>query len=173
MSSASTPSRSPKTWPFRRPSAISCGPTKMSPRETTALRDYLGPALAGRTLSDAHHVVSLTEIVRLSCMAGRAGELAGRNVLIGMADQLKSGIAMIELDGLARRMLLCPPDLNPDHLAALISEAEIDGVVTDAPEQWHGRDLAVVPARLPLAAAEPRATERATEWLMLTSGTSG
>jgi hypothetical protein len=29
-----------------------------------------------------------------------------------------SGLAMTEIDGVARRMLLCPPDLNADHLKA-------------------------------------------------------
>ena len=31
------------------------GPMKMSPREIFALRDYLGPELKGRTISDARH----------------------------------------------------------------------------------------------------------------------
>jgi acyl-CoA synthetase (AMP-forming)/AMP-acid ligase II len=81
---------------------------------------------------------------------------------------------MIEIDGLARRMLLCPPDVNPDHLQALISDAEIDAVVTDQPEQWAGKGLPlIVTAGLPVTPARPSQTERATEWLMLTSGTSG
>ena len=50
---------------------------------------------------------------------------------------------MIEIDGIVRRMLLCPPDLNPDHLDALMSDAEIDAVVTDQPgamgRQRHAR----------------------------------
>ena len=35
----------------------------MSPREIFALRDYLGPDLKGRTISDARQVVSLTDIL--------------------------------------------------------------------------------------------------------------
>ncbi len=35
----------------------------MSPREVFALRDYLGPELKGRTLSDARQKVSLTDIL--------------------------------------------------------------------------------------------------------------
>src|SRR4029078_7024627 len=69
---------------------------------------------------------------------------------------------------------LCPPDLNPDHLDALIADAEIDAVVTDEPAQWAAKTIALaVTAQLPLQAATPARTERATEWLMLTSGTSG
>jgi len=146
----------------------------MSPREIFALRDHLGAELKGRTLSDAHHVVSLTDVLSRTILGGRLRELSGRSVLLKLSDQLKSGLAMIELDGVARRMLLCPPDLNPAHLDALIADAEIDAVVTDEPERWAASGIApVVTAQLPLDAATPAKTERATEWLMLTSGTSG
>lgn len=146
----------------------------MSPREIFALRDYLSPELKGRTISDAHHLVSLTDVLSHTVLGGRLHELAGRSVLLKLSDQLKSGLAMIELDGVARRMLLCPPDLNPDHLDALIADAEIDAVVTDDSAQWTDKAIAlIVTAQLPLAAAAPAKTDRATEWLMLTSGTSG
>jgi acyl-coenzyme A synthetase/AMP-(fatty) acid ligase len=146
----------------------------MSPRESFALRDHLGAELKGRTLSDARHVVSLTDVLSQTVLGGRLHELSGRSVLLKLSDQLKSGLAMIELDGVARRMLLCPPDLNPAHLDALIADAEIDAVVTDEPEGWAASGLAlVVAAQLPLQPAPAAKTERATEWLMLTSGTSG
>ena len=146
----------------------------MSPREVFALRDYLGPELKGRTISDARHVVSLTDILSRTCLDGRPGELSGRSVLISVTGQLMAGLAMIEIDGIARRMLLCPPDLNPDYLSALIEDAEIDTVITDQPERWTGSGVArIVTAGLPFTATTPVQTERATEWLMLTSGTSG
>jgi acyl-coenzyme A synthetase/AMP-(fatty) acid ligase len=152
----------------------------MSPREVFALRDYLSPELKGRTLSDARQIVSLTDILAHSCLADRLGELSGRSVLLAVSDQLISGIAMTEIDGVARRMLLCPPDISTDHLQSLIEDAEIDAVVTDQPEAWAERGIArVVAASLPAATAHKRQkarkrqTERATEWLMLTSGTSG
>ncbi len=146
----------------------------MSPREVFALRDYLGPELKGRTISDAGHVVSLTDILTRTCLDGRVGELSGRSVLLSVTGQLIAGLAMIEVDGIARRMLLCPPDLNPDYLGALIADAEIDAVITDRPEMWADKGVArVMTAGLPLTAAQSSQTERATEWLMLTSGTSG
>src|SRR5487761_2624913 len=106
---------------------------KMSPREIFALRDYLDPDLKGRTLSDARRVVSLTDIAGETCLIGRPRQLAGRSVLLAVADQLISGLAMIEIDGVARRMLLCPPDLKADHVNALIVDAEIDAIATDEP----------------------------------------
>jgi acyl-CoA synthetase (AMP-forming)/AMP-acid ligase II len=147
---------------------------KMSPREIFALRDYLGPELKGRTISDARQVVSLTNTLEQTCLIGRSGELSGRSVLLAVADQLISASAMAEIDGVARRMLLCPPDLNADHAQALIEDADIDAVVTDQPVRWADAGVyLVVAARAPVRAAARAKTQRATEWLMLTSGTSG
>jgi acyl-coenzyme A synthetase/AMP-(fatty) acid ligase len=146
----------------------------MSPREIFALRDYLGPDLKGRTISDARQTVSLTDILAETCLFGRPGRLAARSVLLAVEDQLISAIAMTELDGVARRMLLCPPDLNPEHIQTLIEDAEIDAVVTDHPARWTDVDVfLIVAARPPVHAAQRAKTGRATEWLMLTSGTSG
>jgi acyl-coenzyme A synthetase/AMP-(fatty) acid ligase len=147
---------------------------KMSPREIFALRDYLGPELKGRTLTDARQVVSLTNILEETCLVGRFGQLAGRSVLLAVGDQLISGVAMSEIDGVARRMLLCPPDLNSDHIQALIADADIDAVVTDQPARWADAGIyLVVAARAPARPAAKVKSARATEWLMLTSGTSG
>src|SRR6201990_323068 len=146
----------------------------MSPREVFALRDYLGAELKGRTISDARQLVSLTDILQQTCLADRLGELSGRSVLLAVADQLVSGLAMTEIDGVARRMLLCPPDLNADHLQNLMEDAEIDAVVTDRPERFASLGIKlVVSAGEDLKPASRAQSERATEWLMLTSGTLG
>jgi acyl-coenzyme A synthetase/AMP-(fatty) acid ligase len=147
---------------------------KMSPREIFALRDYLGPELKGRSISDARKLVSLTHILEETCLVGRFGQLAGRSVLLAVTDQLISALAMAEADGVARRMLLCPPDLDPDHVKTLIEDAEIDAIVTDEPARWADAEVyLVVAARAPVHTAARAKTVRATEWLMLTSGTSG
>src|ERR1700722_6990268 len=147
---------------------------KMSPREIFALRDYLDPDLKDRTLSDARRSVSLTDIADQTCLNGRLNELSGRSVLLAVGGQYLAGVAMIEIDGIARRMLLCPPDLNTDYLQAIIEDAEIDAVVTDQPDRFAALGIAlVVSASEDLKAAARAESERATEWLMLTSGTLG
>jgi acyl-coenzyme A synthetase/AMP-(fatty) acid ligase len=147
---------------------------KMSPRELVALRDYLGPDLKGRTISDTRQVVSLTDILEQTSLGGRLGELSGKSVLLAVSDQLTSAIAMIEMDGIAGCMLLCPRDLNADHIQTLMEDAAIDAVVTDDPARWVKAGVTLVVAVGPLARAAVAArTERTTEWLMLTSGTSG
>jgi acyl-coenzyme A synthetase/AMP-(fatty) acid ligase len=147
---------------------------KMSPHEIIALRDYLDPVLTGRTLSDARRTVSLTDIAVQTCLKGRLAELSGRSVLLATSNQFLAALAMLEVDGIARRMLLCPPDLTADHLQATIEDAEIDAVVTDGPDRFAASPIAsVVIAGDELTAAPRAQTERATEWLMLTSGTLG
>jgi len=146
----------------------------MSTCESLTLRDFLGPELKGRTISDARYSVSLTSILQYTCLIGGARKLSGRSVLLAMSGQLMSALAMIELDGVAKRILLCPPDLNPDHIQALIEDAEIDAVVTDEPARWSDAGVfLIVGACLPEPSVAQAKTERATEWLMLTSGTSG
>ena len=146
----------------------------MSPREVFALRDYLDPALKGRTISDARQCVSLTDSVGHTCLMDRLGELSGRSVLLAMSGQLLSALAMIELDGVVKRMLLCPPDLDARHIQSLINDAEIDAIVTDQPPRWSDAGVyLIVGAGLPEPATRTPKTERASEWLMLTSGTSG
>lgn len=147
----------------------------MFPREICALRDYLGPEPRGRTLSDVRDKASLTGLSSFGSLAGPVRKMSGRSVLIATSRQLLAALAMIELDGVARRMLLCPPDLEPDRLPVLLDNAEIDTIVTDHP--MHGfdtRKYLVVSVGLPAErAAAPSVSEQATEWLMLTSGTSG
>jgi non-ribosomal peptide synthetase component F len=147
----------------------------MFPCEIFALRDCLSPELKGRTISDAQALVSLTDALSQSCLSGHVRDLSGRSVLLAASSQLISALAMIEIDGVAQRMLLCPTDLNRDHIQALIDDAEIDAIVTDQPPRWTHLGISlIVGAHLPVAPllAKPK-TERATEWLMLTSGTSG
>jgi non-ribosomal peptide synthetase component F len=146
----------------------------MSPREIFALGHYLGPELQGRTISDARHTVSLSNSLQQASLVGRPEELAARSVLLAVKDQLISAVAMTELDGLARRLLVCPPDISPDRVRTMIEDAEIDAVVTDEPLRWSDIGVyQVAAARLPVRAPARVPAKRKTEWLLLTSDTSG
>lgn len=146
---------------------------RKSTPEIRSLRDYLGPDSGDRTVSDAHHELPLSGNSQPTCVVGDAQRLFGRSVLLAMSSQLLSALAMIEVDGLARRMLLFPPDLNPAYTEILINEAEIDAILTDQPERWEGAGVNVIPAHFPERCNSRPMTECATQWLMLTSGTSG
>lgn len=146
----------------------------MSPPDIIALRQYLGQEPKNRTISDSRHLVSLTDIVQHSCLTGRSRELSGRSVLLATSGQLLSALAMIELDGVVRRMLLCPPDLDWDRLEVLLEQAGIDTIVTDRPlHRCSAGKYNVIGIDLPEQRIAGWEVDRATEWLMLTSGTSG
>jgi acyl-CoA synthetase (AMP-forming)/AMP-acid ligase II len=146
----------------------------MSRPDVSALRDDLGAAPAGRTISGAQHEVSLSGMAGQTWLGGRLAEIAGRSVLLDLTTQLRSALALAELDGVARRMLLLPSDVSPDHLAALVKTAAIDTVVSDVPARWADSNIRTYAlSDEPQAALPPAITTRATEWLMLTSGTSG
>ena len=138
------------------------------------LKDHLKGSGADRTMSDPRWVIQLSEAYRGTILGGRATELAGHSVLVAMADQLTTALAMFELDGVARRMLLCPPDLRTEHLASVLADAEIDVVVTDQPALWQPFAVPLVlTGGLPLRPAKGPVAGRETEWLLLTSGTTG
>src|ERR1051325_5681894 len=103
------------------------------PPETTLWQSLaaVGP-LAGRTLWAAGDYVALGELERGSSLGGRLAELRDRSVMIATTEQLTAALALIELDGVARRVVLCPPDLPAEHVPAVIATAEVDAVVTDA-----------------------------------------
>jgi acyl-coenzyme A synthetase/AMP-(fatty) acid ligase len=97
-------------------------------------------------------------------------------VLVATADQLTSALALIELDGLARRLVLCPPDFPPEHFPFLIESAAIDAIVSDevGPRCDTGRLRHVLTCRPKIEASRyDRAALCPTEWILLTSGTTG
>jgi acyl-coenzyme A synthetase/AMP-(fatty) acid ligase len=104
---------------------------------------------------------------------GRAieGDLSGANVLLRTSDQLSAALALIELDGVAARIVICPPDVKPEHLSSVISRAAITVVVSDD-SALAVEDTAFVPVALPKPGSEIPAS-RTTEWVLFTSGTTG
>jgi acyl-coenzyme A synthetase/AMP-(fatty) acid ligase len=129
-----------------------------------------------RFVADAGGRVPLCDLQAGSVLGTPLGDLRGRSVLISYARQLPAALAIAELDGIAARILLCPPDLDPVHIPAIVAEAEVDAVVTDgtgpAAMATHGvRVVNCGDAARPTAAAPTRDIE--TEWLLFTSGTTG
>jgi acyl-coenzyme A synthetase/AMP-(fatty) acid ligase len=102
-------------------------------------------------------------------------ELARRSVLISTRDQFAAALALIELDGIARRLIICTPDLPSEHLPAVVAKAAVDAIVSD---HDGGHDALGVPLRV-LGNGTVRPAEDTpvtccqTEWVLLTSGTTG
>ena len=100
----------------------------------------------------------------------------GLTVLISCERQLPAVQALLQLDGIARRILLCPPDLVPAHIPAVIAEAEVDVIVSDgtgpAGQPAGGAPMIAIGPDSIQAAPNPDRS-LATEWLLFTSGTTG
>jgi acyl-CoA synthetase (AMP-forming)/AMP-acid ligase II len=149
---------------------------KMARAKAQSLRWYLGNGSPQRFFFDRSARAGFADIARGTSLGGRCEELAGRSVLLATGSQFASALALIELSGLARRLTILPPDADPAHVGAVMAGAEIDAVVTDpATPASAAFDVPVRVAATPfiaaLAALPPAAIE--TEWVMLTSGTSG
>jgi acyl-coenzyme A synthetase/AMP-(fatty) acid ligase len=130
-------------------------------------------APAGR-LQGPGAAVALADFARGSALQGRLEELRDRSVLLAVRDQLTAALALIELDGVARRMVLCTPDLATQHLPGVIRDAQVDASVCDADSVPEARVGVAVGAQPRLApAATPRRASGRTEWILLTSGTTG
>src|SRR5207253_2492285 len=147
------------------------------PNALASIRDRLGDALQGSRyfLHSDTASVCLDRLSNGTSLGGRAAELAGRSVLIATRDQFVAALALIELDGIARRLIIGTPDLAPEHLPAIVAKAGVDAIVSDHDRDDDCADIAlrilcdgtVTPVEKPLVA-----TCR-TEWVLLTSGTTG
>lgn len=129
--------------------------------------------LTQRRLSDDHARVSLAALSRGSTLGHRLGGLRGRSVLLSTRDQLPAALALIELDGIARRIVLCPADVASAHLPWIVATAEIDAVVGDRTAAELGIGLFVPAGVAVTPGASRREPSETTEWILLTSGTTG
>jgi acyl-coenzyme A synthetase/AMP-(fatty) acid ligase len=146
----------------------------MGAPDPPALIDWLDRPGPARRIATAAGALFPSDLVAATSLGATAGALDGRCVMVMAGDPLKTAAALIDLDGRARRLVLCPPDLEPRHWAAVIRDAGADALVHDAdapPPAGTGLAL-LAPCSLSLT---PRAAGRrvATEWALLTSGTSG
>src|SRR5271154_4225728 len=143
-----------------------------------SLYDYLGGPFdcSGCYLWGAQGSVLLSDALVGTSLGGRRSELSRRSVLLRTHDPLAAALAMLELDGIARRLVICPPDVPSQHLASIIAKAGVDAIVSDRDLQdvaSSGVTLCVR-TRSALSPCDPTDLDRcATEWVLLTSGTTG
>jgi len=132
--------------------------------------------LSDRALWGAEASVSLGDLVDGSGLGGRLEELRDRSVLVATRDQLTAALALIELDGVASRLVLCPPDLPAEHVPYVVATAAVDAQVID-----EAAPVGAAPGVETLVTCSPKITpggcdrtpRHATEWILLTSGTTG
>jgi acyl-coenzyme A synthetase/AMP-(fatty) acid ligase len=104
--------------------------------------------------------IAVSDLARASILAGKLESFRGRSVVLAMRDQLANAAALVELDGVARRLVLCTPDLTPEQLAGVAAAAEAEIVLDSVAAQPVPEELT-------------RRSTHGTEWILLTSGTTG
>jgi acyl-coenzyme A synthetase/AMP-(fatty) acid ligase len=150
----------------------------MSRNDPSSLWDSLSAAghRSDRFLHGAEASAPLAELACGSSLSGRLDDLCGRSVLLATKDQLTAALALVELDGIARRLVLCPPDIPAGHVPSIMATASVDAVVSDQAAlepgvRGVGRFAACSPT---IAPADPRRRGcYQTEWILPTSGTTG
>ena len=150
----------------------------MQKTKWTSLWNALSAAgdLSGRFVFGAEASLALSDLVAGSALYGRGDELCGRSVLIATTNQLTTASTLIELDGIARRMILCPPDLPLEHLPYVIESANVDAIISDRTILGLDipRPLCFCPCSRKIVPENcDRSTQHQTEWILLTSGTTG
>jgi acyl-coenzyme A synthetase/AMP-(fatty) acid ligase len=137
----------------------------------TALGD-----LSGRSMWGANACFGVPDLVAGSVLGGRGHEFYGRSVLVATTEQLTAVATLIELDGLASRVVLYPPDLPLEHLSFVARIAAADAIVSDrvTKESDVPPDVALfVPSGGLVSCVHDRSEQQPTEWVLLTSGTTG
>jgi acyl-coenzyme A synthetase/AMP-(fatty) acid ligase len=132
--------------------------------------------LGDRSLFGAGANASWDQLAAGTCLGDGGEKLRGKSVLIATTDQLKAIATLVELDGVAGRLVLYPPDLSVEHLTYSARIAEADAIVSDrvSPDlPVDGRALIVPGALQPPSITLDREPPRETEWVLLTSGTTG
>ncbi|HEY4076169.1 MAG TPA: fatty acid--CoA ligase family protein [Rhizomicrobium sp.] len=130
--------------------------------------ETLRAAIAGGSTSlvGRHLRVDLHEMGRVI-----GEDLSGANVLLRTSNQVFAALALVELDGVAARIVIAPPDVKPEHLPAVIEHAAIDTIAGDDPAlAVAGTRFVQIDLPRPAAVAAP---SRRTEWILFTSGTTG
>src|SRR3984957_13602965 len=149
---------------------------KMVRSNAPSLKGRIADAEPERFFWDRAAWLCVNHLARGTSFGGRLAELADRSVVVATASQLTSALALIELDGVARRLTILPPDTAADHLGALTACAAADAVVIDegTPNQ-AALDLPVRVVCTPtiVPAEQLSLPQVSTEWVLLTSGTSG
>ena len=128
------------------------------------------------SLQDASARVPIAEFAVRSCIGSDLERLRGRSVILLPGNQLTAAFALLELDGVVRRVVLCTPDLAEEYVPQIIRDSGADAFVGGAQTVLatrHGIGLTVLPTATPRYEIKGRRQSFDTEWVLMTSGTTG
>jgi acyl-coenzyme A synthetase/AMP-(fatty) acid ligase len=142
----------------------------------TALRDQVTAAPGDRWIWDREKSIRLADLRRGSILGAGLPSLAGRSVLLAVDNQLNAALALIELDGVARRVVILPPGVEAGHLSTIAAATQADAAIVDDKSPPLAMLELPTPVRCESSIApmtEHSAKLLGTEWVLVTSGTTG
>jgi acyl-coenzyme A synthetase/AMP-(fatty) acid ligase len=145
------------------------------PRNSRAtLRKALSATGEEGVLFGEEVALSWNDLLRGTVLAARDNDLCGRSILVATTSQLNAAATLVELDGVARRVILYPPDLSLDHLRFVADWAGVEVIVSDRLSSALETIACVAPsAWRRLTGNRDPGVQHETEWVLLTSGTTG
>ena len=132
--------------------------------------------LERRFLLDETARFPLASLMGGTSLGGRRDSCRGASVVLRTGTQLATALALLELDGLARRIVLCTPDLSTEHLRLAVAAAEATVILCDRPipELADTGATCIVSTGAAVTPAESApGGQHETEWALFTSGTTG
>jgi acyl-coenzyme A synthetase/AMP-(fatty) acid ligase len=151
----------------------------MQPSSRRSLWDLAAPQHSSpeRFFADAQDRVAVRDLAGGTSLDIDPEALRGQSVMISTGSQLLTALAVAELDGIARRLLLCTPDLVSSHVTSAMTDAMIDTVISDGTGPFREVDhpgTRVIPISARIRDAHiPGERNLETEWVLFTSGTTG
>jgi acyl-coenzyme A synthetase/AMP-(fatty) acid ligase len=143
----------------------------------TSIRNWLSRSacLPGGILWGAKASVAVRDLADCSSLHCHPSELLGRSVLLATTDQLATALVLIQADGIANRIVICPPETPLKQIRVLAQKSGVDTVISDHeladPECLAGlAHIKCGPVVRPVKAAQME--HRPTEWVLLSSGTT-
>lgn len=149
--------------------------TPLSQAKRAWARAEYAASRRSRHLWGRHSGVRLSDFAGGTSLGGRCRELAGRSVLLVANDQLAAALALIELDGVASRIILGPVDPSADQLHSIMRAGCVDAIVSTGQQSSPGGSGAALHVLCDVSirpADEPCDGDLTTEWVLLSSGTS-
>jgi acyl-CoA synthetase (AMP-forming)/AMP-acid ligase II len=123
-------------------------------------------APADRFISDDGTRINLSDLRTGASLDPTAAH--DRSILVKTTKQLPTVLALLELDGVARRVVLCPPD-QWHHVPSIIETAGINILASDEQCEW----VSTLSTTCMLDHPVRYDNGIETEWILLTSGTTG
>jgi acyl-coenzyme A synthetase/AMP-(fatty) acid ligase len=143
--------------------------------DTPSLREIISQATFPQqaSLRGPTAAVSFVDATKMTLFSGRVKELQDKCVLIAAKEQFNAALALIELDGFASRIVICPPDFTVDQLASVIASAKVDAILCDDGTKDVPSSAPVYALGAPTLSQVALERRGTTEWVLPTSGTTG